>query len=92
MDILIIAYKFPPMGGIGTRRWAKFSKYLARKGYKVHILTINYPYIDKMNWYKDIADEKKIIIHRVKPCYPLALLKEYNSKYASFFKSVFYYV
>jgi len=89
MDILIIAYKFPPMGGIGTRRWAKFSKYLARKGYKVHILTINYPYIDKMNWYKDIADEKKIIIHRVKPCYPLALLKEYNSKYASFFKSVF---
>jgi hypothetical protein len=60
------------MGGIGTRRWAKFSKYLANLGYEVHILTSLYPYIDDNNWENDINHEN-IIIHKFKTFYPVCL-------------------
>ncbi len=78
-DILIIVYKFPPMGGIGTRRWAKFAKYLARSGYKVHVLTSFYKYQDINNWQKDIFHEN-IVIHNFKSFYPNWLIKSYQSK------------
>lgn len=79
-NILVIVYKFPPMGGVGTRRWAKFAKYLAKNGYKVHILTSYYPYTDKLTWNNDINSEN-IIIHTFKSKYPNFLLKEFNNKY-----------
>jgi glycosyltransferase involved in cell wall biosynthesis len=88
INILIIAYKFPPMGGIGTRRWAKFAKYLARKGYKVHILTIDYPKIDKVNWYHDIKDNDNIIIHKVKSGYPLWLMNLSSNRFISFIQKM----
>lgn len=75
--ILIIAFKFPPMGGIGTRRWAKFSKYLSRRGVEVHVLTTDYKYRDKVNWTKDI--EENITIHRVKSGCPDFMLKASKS-------------
>ena len=37
--LLIISYHFPPDGAIGGMRWAGISKYLARLGWEVHILT-----------------------------------------------------
>lgn len=79
-NILVIVYKFPPMGGVGTRRWAKFAKYLAKNGYKVHILTSYYPYTDKLTWNNDINSEN-IIIHTFKSKYPNLLFKEFNNKY-----------
>lgn len=39
--ILIIAYYYPPKGGIGVQRTIKYVKYLCRLGYDVHILTVN---------------------------------------------------
>jgi len=83
-NILIIAYKFPPMGGIGTRRWAKFAKYLARDGYRVHVLTIKYKYEANVNWYHDIENNENIIIHRINPGYPLWLMELSQNKYISF--------
>ncbi len=77
-SILIITYKFPPMGGIGTRRWVKFAKYLSRKGYEVHILTVDYKYKDSTTWEYDISDE--IIIHKFKSKYFLWLLSESKNK------------
>lgn len=83
-DILIITYKFPPMGGIGTRRWVKFAKYLNKSGYNVHILTANYKSSDKSNWLHDIDEE--INIYKFKTKYPLWLLSETQNKITKQFK------
>ena len=92
-DILIIAYKFPPMGGIGTRRWAKFAKVFANKGYKVHVLTIKYPKQDAINWLHDIQNNDNIIIHRVHAGYPVWLMDISSNKGIAFFqKSINYFL
>jgi len=62
------------MGEIGTRRIAKIAKYLAKDGNNLHVLTIQYPYKDPINWTKDI-ESSKIHIHRIHPMYPMWLLK-----------------
>src|SRR5213592_147627 len=41
--ILIISYHFPPDGSIGGQRWAGLSKYLARVGWEVHVVTASAP-------------------------------------------------
>lgn len=73
--VLIIVYKFPPMGGVGSRRWAKFAKYLAKRGYEVHVLTADGKGTDKVNWLNDVGDNH-IIVHRFKSFYPSFLLGE----------------
>lgn len=83
-NILIIAYKFPPMGGIGTRRWAKFSKYLTKFGYQVHVLTADYKFQDKVTWKHDI--DRNIKIYKFKSKYPLWLLTETNNAFMKQFK------
>ena len=37
--ILIVSYHFPPDGAIGGQRWGGLSKYLARLGWEVHVVT-----------------------------------------------------
>lgn len=39
--VLIITYYWPPSGGAGVQRWLKLSKYLAKNGVEVHILTVD---------------------------------------------------
>lgn len=73
-EILIISYRFPPMGGIGTRRWAKFAKYLANLDYIVHVVTSQYPHLDKVNWLKDIQ-HPNINVHYLKSDYPTWVIK-----------------
>jgi len=77
--ILLIAFRFPPMGGVGSRRWAKFSKILARRGYEIHVITIKYPYVDKVNWSYDVA-HPNIITHRINAGIPSIILKESKNK------------
>ncbi|MBN1639096.1 MAG: glycosyltransferase [Ignavibacteriales bacterium] len=73
--ILVIVFRFPPMGGVCSKRWVKLAKYLTRKNYQVHILTIKYPYKDKINWSSDIEGNGNIIIHRIKARYPVWYFK-----------------
>ncbi len=37
--LLVITYHFPPDGSVGGLRWAGLSKYLARRGWEVHVIT-----------------------------------------------------
>src|SRR5205807_7696557 len=37
--LLVINYHFPPDGSVGGLRWAGLTKYLARRGWEVHVLT-----------------------------------------------------
>ena len=39
--ILVIAYYWPPSGGAGVQRWLKLTKYLAKLGHEVHVLTVD---------------------------------------------------
>ena len=73
--ILLIVYQFCPKGQIGTRRWSKFAKYLAREGYEVHVLCARYPYRDSINWCHEVEGNPQIHIHRIAPWYPTYLLK-----------------
>lgn len=77
-SILIITYKFPPMSGIGTRRWVKFAKFLGNKGYDIHILKAKYDFVDKMNWEHDVTNN--IQVHTFKSKYPQWFLSESTNK------------
>ena len=37
--VLVIAYYWPPSGGAGVQRWLKMTKYLAKLGHEVHVLS-----------------------------------------------------
>src|SRR5690554_1446357 len=39
--VLVIAYYWPPSGGAGVQRWLKLTKYLAKLGHEVHVLTVD---------------------------------------------------
>src|SRR5207302_10175788 len=41
--LLVITYHFPPDGSIGGQRWAGLSKYMARLGWEVHVITASAP-------------------------------------------------
>jgi glycosyltransferase involved in cell wall biosynthesis len=70
MRILLVAFKFPPMGGIGTRRWAKFAKYFTKKGVDLDVLTVKYPYRDTVNWSHDVDGCKGLRVFRLPSFYP----------------------
>lgn len=75
-SILLVTYQFCPRGGIGTRRWSKFAKYLTRdKGLSVQVLTARYPYQDSVNWCHDVEDLPGLNIHRISAKYPNYLLR-----------------
>ncbi len=76
--VLIICYTFPPYPGIGGRRWAKFSKYLARKGYKVHVVCSVNPFIEQSLYTEDVT-EPGISIHPLSARYPHTLLETPHS-------------
>lgn len=40
---MLIAYQFPPVGGAGVQRVAKFTKYLPEHGWDVSVLTVSNP-------------------------------------------------
>lgn len=69
MDILIVCYNFPPNPGIGGRRWAKFAKYLVRKGHTVHVISALRENSEVSLWNADVQDPR-IHNHRIPTGYP----------------------
>lgn len=71
--ILIISYYFPPNNSVGGRRWAKFSKYLAKKDYRVFVVTSEvYTSEKRSSWDNDLHPGVKVI--RVNDGFPKVLL------------------
>ena len=68
--ILAILFKFPPYPGVGGFRWSKLCKYLARSGYKIHAVSVNWKQYRPDTLLEDITHEN-IIIHRIPSGYPL---------------------
>lgn len=52
--ILLVNFGFPPNDGIGGRRWAKLSKFLAKKGYEVHVIMAEKYTAKDSPWTKDV--------------------------------------
>jgi glycosyltransferase involved in cell wall biosynthesis len=70
--LLLIAYKFPPYAGVGGFRWAKLSKYLARLGYELHVVSAPWPAYGPNTLEADVRDPR-IRIHAVHSGSPLSL-------------------
>lgn len=62
--ILLITYAYPPSRSIGARRWAKITKYLARMGYEIKVLTARSVMVGGTNWIEDI-DSPNISVYYV---------------------------
>jgi glycosyltransferase involved in cell wall biosynthesis len=63
--VLLIAFKFPPYAGVGGYRWAKLSKYLARLGRDVHVVTVPWREWGPNTLTADVRHER-ITVHRVR--------------------------
>ena len=77
-NVLLIAYYWPPGGGIAVRRWMGLANALSRMGVEVHVLTIDpssaaYQHVDE-----SLMDEieEGIVVHRVKAFNPFAVIKK----------------
>jgi glycosyltransferase involved in cell wall biosynthesis len=71
--LLVILYTFPPFPGVGGRRWAKFSKYLAQRDYNIHVLCSENPYKEQSLWVNDVK-HSQIKTHILPVNYPGVML------------------
>ncbi len=62
--ILIIAFKFPPLGGMRVKRMTMFAKHLAQKGYRVHVITVDWR-VDMPDTWLSSTEHPNIIVHRI---------------------------
>lgn len=76
--ILIISYVFPPYPGVGGRRWAKFVKYFAQNGFKVHVITAKNPF-NQLSLFADDVKDKNIFVRTLPGKYPFSLIKNVES-------------
>jgi len=67
--VLLIAYKFPPFGGVGGFRWSKLAKYLARQGNVVHVIAYDWPAGAPNSLAEDVRHDN-IKITRIPSFYP----------------------
>lgn len=74
-QLLVVSHTFPPYRGIGGRRWAKFAKALARRGWQVHVIHSDGPSdLHGSLWCDDVATPG-IITHPLPQRYPTVLFK-----------------
>ena len=71
--ILLICHSFPPVPGIGGRRWVKFAKELARRGHPVHVIRCELLPGRPLSLWSADADDANIIHHVLPARYPAVL-------------------
>jgi len=78
------------MPGVGAKRWAKFAKHLAERGYRVHVITTIYNISQSISWSKDI-DHENIIIHRFSSRLPNSVLYGKSGIWGLLTQKLWYY-
>ncbi|MEO1381615.1 MAG: hypothetical protein AAFV78_00075, partial [Bacteroidota bacterium] len=66
---MLICLRFPPSPGIGGRRWAKFAKELATRGYRIHVIAALETNEESSLWTEDVQ-HPNIHIYDVPNLYP----------------------
>jgi glycosyltransferase involved in cell wall biosynthesis len=89
--LLIISYTFPPVPGIGGRRWAKFAKYLALKGHEVFVVCAKSKYEQTSEWMPDIISPSIHVFQRWTR-FPFVLTHQPNSLYQKLLYHLWTYV
>jgi len=90
-QVLLIAFKYPPYGGVGAKRWSKLSKYLAEMGYKIHVVTVNWTASEEDTFLEDVK-HPNITIHRIHSFYFHNIkYKRYKSNFTGNVNRVFRY-
>lgn len=56
MRLVVVSYTFPPVAGIGGRRWAKFCKYLYRQGADFKVIAAEKKVSDPSPWLADTLE------------------------------------
>lgn len=74
-SVLILTELFPPVPGIGGRRWAKFAKYFTKLNIKVNVVCAPFDASihDVSLWYDDVIDNPLIEVHTMPLNYPEVL-------------------
>ena len=74
-SVLILTELFPPVPGIGGRRWAKFAKYFTKLNIKVNVICAPFDASihDVSLWYDDVIDNPLIEVHTMPLNYPEVL-------------------
>jgi glycosyltransferase involved in cell wall biosynthesis len=71
--LLLLCHAFPPVPGIGGRRWAKFARELARRGHPVHVVRATPdPQVPPSLWSAD-AEQAGITAYPLPVRYPQVL-------------------
>ncbi|NJB86651.1 glycosyltransferase involved in cell wall biosynthesis [Lewinella marina] len=65
-----MSYRWCPQGGVGTRRWSKFAKYLSRQGVTTEVVCADYPFRDRVNWCADVSGNDRIVRYPTPAGYP----------------------
>jgi len=87
---MVIAYKYPPYSGVGAFRWTKISKYLARLGYEIHVVTVDWEYSGPNTNVQD-TEHDNIHIHRIPSGYPQKLrYTKIRNRYINFIRNVIF--
>ena len=73
--ILLLCHGFPPVRGIGGRRWAKFAKELARRGHPVHVLRRTWHPGNELSLWAEDGRQPGIIHHPIPSLYPQVLTR-----------------
>ena len=71
--VLLVCHSFPPVPGIGGRRWAKFAKELARRGHPVHVVRCAHRAGRPRSLWSTDAEQPGIVHHVLPPRYPAVL-------------------
>lgn len=72
---LLLCEGFPPVRGIGGRRWAKFAKELGRRGHTVHVIRRKWPAGREQSLWKADAEAPGIVHHPIALHYPEVLTR-----------------
>jgi glycosyltransferase involved in cell wall biosynthesis len=73
--VLVVTHTFPPEWGIGGRRWAKFAKALAHRGWTVHVICAETPDGNTISPWTPDVQHPGIVVHTLPRLYPQVITR-----------------